>query len=142
MRPSGCPGLDVGDFTEEPIESVAFGRIAAQAAKQVIVQRVREAERAQVIEAYQHRIGEMVTGVVKRLERGSILLDLGGNAEAIVNREEVIPREIVRPGDRLRGYLREVRAEARGTSIVHKPDCARAHGEAFSPSRCRRSPKD
>ena len=84
------PGLDVGDFTEEPIESVAFGRIAAQAAKQVIVQRVREAERAQVIEAYQHRIGEMVTGVVKRLERGSILLDLGGNAEAIVNREEVI----------------------------------------------------
>ena len=110
-------GLAVGEFVEEPIPSVAFGRIAAQTAKQVIVQKVREAERAQVIEAYQHRVGEMVTGVVKRLERGSIILDLGGNAEAIVGREEVIPREIVRPGDRLRGYLREVRAEVRGPQL-------------------------
>ena len=110
-------GLEVGEFVEEPIPSVAFGRIAAQTAKQVIVQKVREAERAQVIEAYQDRVGEMVTGVVKRLERGSIILDLGGNAEAIVSREEVIPREIVRPGDRLRGYLREVRAEVRGPQL-------------------------
>ena len=109
--------LEVGEFVEEPIPSVAFGRIAAQTAKQVIVQKVREAERAQVIEAYQDRVGEMVTGVVKRLERGSIILDLGGNAEAIVSREEVIPREIVRPGDRLRGYLREVRAEVRGPQL-------------------------
>ena len=111
------PGLEIGDFVEDPIESVAFGRIAAQTAKQVIVQKVREAERAQVIEAYQHRVGEMVTGVVKRLERGSIILDLGGNAEALVSREEVIPREIVRPGDRLRGYLREVRTETRGPQL-------------------------
>ena len=111
------PGLEIGDFVEEPIESVAFGRIAAQTAKQVIVQKVREAERAQVIEAYENRVGEMVTGVVKRLERGSIILDLGGNAEAVVSREEVIPREIVRPGDRLRGYLREVRPEARGPQL-------------------------
>jgi len=111
------PGLEVGSFVEEPIESVAFGRIAAQTAKQVIVQKVREAERAQVIEAYENRVGEMVTGVVKRLERGSIILDLGGNAEAIVSREEVIPREIVRPGDRLRGYLREVRPEVRGPQL-------------------------
>ena len=111
------PELGIGDFIEEPIESVAFGRIAAQTAKQVIVQKVREAERAQVIEAYQHRIGEMVTGVVKRLERGSIILDLGGNAEAIVTRDEVIPREIVRPGDRLRGYLRDVRPETRGPQL-------------------------
>ena len=110
-------GLEVGEFVEEPIPSVAFGRIAAQTAKQVIVQKVREAERAQVIEAYQDRVGDMVTGVVKRLERGSIILDLGGNAEAIVGREEVIPREIVRPGDRLRGYLREVRAEVRGPQL-------------------------
>ena len=110
-------GLEVGEFVEEPIASVAFGRIAAQTAKQVIVQKVREAERAQVIEVYQGRIGEMVTGVVKRLERGSIILDLGGNAEAIVSREDVIPREIVRPGDRLRGYLREVRAEVRGPQL-------------------------
>ena len=111
------PELEIGDFVEDPIESVAFGRIAAQTAKQVIVQKVREAERAQVIEAYQDRVGEMVTGVVKRLERGSIILDLGGNAEAVVPREEVIPREIVRPGDRLRAYLRDVRAEARGPQL-------------------------
>ena len=111
------PELGIGDFIEEPIESVAFGRIAAQTAKQVIVQKVREAERAQVVEAYQHRIGEMVTGVVKRLERGSIILDLGGNAEAVVTRDEVIPREIVRPGDRLRGYLRDVRPETRGPQL-------------------------
>ena len=111
------PELEIGDFVEDPIESVAFGRIAAQTAKQVIVQKVREAERAQVIEAYRDRVGEMVTGVVKRLERGSIILDLGGNAEAVVVREEVIPREIVRPGDRLRAYLRDVRAEARGPQL-------------------------
>ena len=111
------PGLEIGDFVEERIESVAFGRIAAQTAKQVIVQKIREAERAQVIETYQDRIGDMVTGVVKRLERGSILLDLGGNAEAVVGREEAIPREIARPGDRLRGYLRDVRAEARGPQL-------------------------
>jgi len=111
------PELEIGDFVEDPIDSVAFGRIAAQTAKQVIVQKVREAERAQVIEAYRDRVGEMVTGVVKRLERGSIILDLGGNAEAIVPREEVIPREIVRPGDRLRAYLRDVRAEARGPQL-------------------------
>ena len=111
------PELEIGDFAEERIESVAFGRIAAQTAKQVIVQKVREAERAQVIDAYQHRVGEMVTGVVKRLERGSIILDLGGNAEASVSREEVIPREIVRPGDRLRGYLRDVRPEVRGPQL-------------------------
>ena len=111
------PGLEVGDFVEDPIESVAFGRIAAQNAKQVIVQKVREAERAQVFEAYRNRVGEMVTGIVKRLERGAIILDLGGNAEALVSREEVIPREIVRPGDRLRGLLREVRAEMRGPQL-------------------------
>ena len=111
------PGLGIGDFVEERIESVVFGRIAAQTAKQVIVQKVREAERAQVIEAYQDRIGDMVTGIVKRLERGSIILDLGGNAEAVVGREEAIPREIARPGDRLRGYLQDVRAEARGPQL-------------------------
>jgi len=111
------PEFGIGDFVEEPIESVAFGRIAAQTAKQVIVQKVREAERAQVMEAYRNRVGEMVTGVVKRLERGSIILDLGGNAEAMVSREDVIPREIVRPGDRLRGYLKDVRPEARGPQL-------------------------
>ncbi len=111
------PDVQVGDFVEESIESVGFGRIGAQTAKQVIVQKVREAERAQVVEAYQDRIGELVTGIVKRVERGNVYLDLGGNAEAIVYREEMIPREAVRPGDRLRGYLHDVRSEQRGPQL-------------------------
>jgi len=111
------PSLGHGDYIEEPMDSVDFGRIGAQTAKQVIVQKVREAERAMVVEAYKDRIGELVTGVVKRVERGNVYLDLGGNAEAIVLREEMIPREAVRPGDRLRGYLREVSAEQRGPQL-------------------------
>src|SRR5690606_7248390 len=111
------PGIEVGQYIEEQIENPDFGRIAAQAAKQVIVQRVREAERAQVVEAYQDRVGELITGVVKRVERGNIYIDLGGNAEAFVPRDRSIPREAVRAGDRLRGYLYEVRAEVRGPQL-------------------------
>ncbi|HET7845059.1 MAG TPA: transcription termination factor NusA [Xanthomonadales bacterium] len=107
----------VGDFIEQQVENAEFGRIAAQAAKQVIVQRVREAERAQVVDAFKDRVGELVTGIVKRVERGSVYVDLGGNAEAFIPREKAIPRENVRPGDRLRGYLYEVRAEARGPQL-------------------------
>ena len=109
--------IAVGEFIEEPIDSVDFGRIAAQTAKQVIIQKVREAERAQIVEQYQGRVGELVTGIVKRVDRGNITLDLGGNAEALIPRDEVIPREAIRPGDRLRGYLRQVRAEARGPQL-------------------------
>ena len=94
-----------------------FGRIAAQTAKQVIVQKVREAERAQVVEAYEDREGELVMGVVKRVDRGNVIIDLGGNAEAMISRDELIPREMVRPGDRMRGYLREVRSEIRGPQL-------------------------
>jgi N utilization substance protein A len=111
------PDIQLGEFIEEPMESVEFGRIGAQTAKQVIVQKVREAERAQVVDAYQDRIGELVTGIVKRVERGNVYLDLGGNAEAIIYREEMIPREAVRPGDRLRGYLHDVRSEPRGPQL-------------------------
>ena len=111
------PGLQHGDFIEEPIESVDFGRIGAQTAKQVIVQKVREAERAQVIEAYKDRIGDLVTGIVKRVERGNVYIDLGSNAEAIITRDDMIPREAVRPGDRLRGYLHEVIPEQRGPQL-------------------------
>jgi N utilization substance protein A len=109
--------IQVGEFVEEPIENPEFGRIAAQAAKQVIVQRVREAERAQVVDAYKDRVGELITGVVKRVERGSIYLDLGGNAEAYIPRDKAIPREAVRAGDRVRGYLHEVRPEPRGPQL-------------------------
>ncbi|HEX4480156.1 MAG TPA: transcription termination factor NusA [Rudaea sp.] len=109
--------IQVGEFVEEPIENPEFGRIAAQAAKQVIVQRVREAERAQVVDAYKDRVGELITGVVKRVERGSVYLDLGGNAEAYIPRDKAIPREAVRAGDRVRGYLHEVRPEPRGPQL-------------------------
>ena len=111
------PELQPGDYVEEQIESVEFGRIAAQTAKQVIVQKVREAERARVIEAFQGREGELVMGTVKRVERGNAYLDLGDNVEAFIPREEMIPREAVRTGDRLRGYLKEVRAETRGPQL-------------------------
>lgn len=111
------PKAEVGGNVEEPMESVSFGRIAAQTAKQVIVQKVREAERAQIVDAYLERKGQLVTGVVKRVERGSVYLDLGGNTEAMVPREEMIPREAIRPGDRLRGYLYDVRSESRGPQL-------------------------
>lgn len=111
------PEIAMGDFTEEEIDSVEFGRIAAQTAKQVIVQKVREAERERVVEAYLSRVGELVMGIVKRTERGGVYLDLGANAEAYIQRDEMIPREAVRPGDRLRGYLREVRSEPRGPQL-------------------------
>jgi len=105
------PNIEIGEFIEEPMPSVEFGRIAAQAAKQVIVQKVREAERAQVVDAYQNRAGEMVSGIVKRSERSGVIMDLGNNAEAFISREELIPREAVRPGDRIRAYLKEVRSD-------------------------------
>jgi N utilization substance protein A len=111
------PNVEIGGFIEEPIENAEFGRIAAQAAKQVIVQRVREAERAQVVEQYQDKLGTMVSGIIKRIERGHIYLDLGGNAEAIVLRERVVPRENFRAGDRIRGILYDVRTEARGPQL-------------------------
>ena len=111
------PDIQVGEYIEEPIESVGFGRIAAQTAKQVIVQKVREAERAQVVDAFLERKGELINGVVKRIDKGNILIDLGGHAEGVILREDLIPRESMRPGDRIRGYLREVRSEVRGPQI-------------------------
>jgi N utilization substance protein A len=111
------PGIEVGGFIEEPMENAEFGRIAAQTAKQVIVQRVREAERAQVVEAYKDRAGELVNGIVKRIERGNVHLDLGGNAEAFIAQRHMIQGESVRPGERLRAYLYEVREEPRGPQL-------------------------
>jgi N utilization substance protein A len=110
-------GVEVGDYIEEQIENSEFGRIAAQAAKQVIVQRVREAERNQVIDAWKDRVGELVTGIVKRVERGNVYVDLGGNAEAFIPKDKAIPRDVVRAGDRVRGYLFDVRSEPRGPQL-------------------------
>lgn len=109
--------IQPGDYIEEQVESVSFGRIAAQTAKQVIVQKVREAERAQVVEQYQARVGELLNGVVKRMERGSVILDMGNNIEAMIPREHLIPREAIRPGDRVRGYLYDVHSEPRGPQL-------------------------
>jgi N utilization substance protein A len=110
-------GAEIGDYIEEQIENPDFGRIAAQAAKQVIVQRVREAERAQVVDQWKDRVGELVTGIVKRVERGNIYVDLGGNAEAFIPKDKGIPRDVLRAGDRVRGYLFDVRTEPRGPQL-------------------------
>ena len=111
------PKAEIGGFVEVPMESVAFGRIAAQTAKQVIVQKVREAERAQVVDEYKDRVSTLASGIVKRVDRHGVYVDLGGNAEGFVPREHMIPREMVRPQDRLKALLREVRSEARGPQL-------------------------
>src|SRR5215213_9485957 len=110
-------GAVIGGFIEEPMESVAFGRIAAQQAKQVIVQKVREAERSQVVDAYKDRVGTLVSGIVKRVDRNGIFVDLGGNAEGFVPRTDMIPREIVKSQDRIKAFLKEVRSEPRGPQL-------------------------
>jgi N utilization substance protein A len=109
--------VEVGGYVEEPMESVSFGRIAAQQAKQVIVQKVREAERQQVVDAYQDRVGTLVSGVVKRVDRNGIFVDLGSNAEAFVPRTDMIPREQVKAQDRIKAFLKEVRSELRGPQL-------------------------
>ena len=104
-------------YVEVPMESVEFGRIAAQTAKQVIVQKVREAEREQVVEEYLDREGELLSGLVKRVDRNGVYIDLGGNAEGFVPREQMVPREPVRPQDRIKALLTEVRSEPRGPQL-------------------------
>jgi N utilization substance protein A len=112
------PELKVGDYAEDQIESVTFDRVTTQTAKQVIVQKIREAERALVVDAYQDQVGELVTGVVKKSSRESVILDLGNNAEAIIYRDDMLPRETFRPGDRVRGLLYEIKPEARGAQLL------------------------
>ncbi len=111
------PSLQLGDYSEEQIESVKFDRVTTQTAKQVIVQKIREAERALVIDAYQEQVGELITGVVKKASRESIILDLGNNAEAVIYRDDMLPREVFRPGDRVRGLLYVIKPEARGAQL-------------------------
>lgn len=110
------PDADVGDFIGEPLPPMDFGRIAAQSAKQVIVQKVREAERDRQYDEFKDRIGEIVNGTVKRIEYGNVIVDLG-RGEAIIRRDELIPREAFRNGDRVRAYVYDVRREQRGPQI-------------------------
>ncbi|MEL6300632.1 MAG: transcription termination factor NusA [Pseudomonadota bacterium] len=111
------PEAEVDGFVEVPIESVEFGRIAAQTAKQVIVQRVREAERQKIVEEFEHRVGEMLSGLVKRVDRNGVYVDLGGTAEGFIPRENMLPREPVRQQDRIKARLVEVRSEQRGPQL-------------------------
>lgn len=123
--------LKIGDEVEEKIESVEFGRIAAQIAKQVIVQKVREAERAQVVDAYRDRLGEIISGTVKKVTRDNVIVDLGNNAEAVLPREEMIPRETFRTGTRIRALLKDIRTENRGPQLVMSRACPEMIIELF-----------
>jgi N utilization substance protein A len=111
------PDIQIGDYVEDQIESIAFDRITTQTAKQVIVQKVREAERAQMIAEYEDRVGELVTGTVKKVNRDNVIVDLGNNAEGVIYRDDMLPRETFRPGDRVRGLLYVIRPEARGAQL-------------------------
>ena len=111
-------GLQPGDTYEIQIDNPDFGRIAAQAAKQIIVQKVREAERAQVVEQYQNRMGELISGTVKKVTRDNVIVDLGNNAEALLPKDQLIGREIMRMSDRVRAILHEIRPENRGPQLM------------------------
>jgi len=121
------PAATLGDYIAEPLPPVDFGRIAAQNAKQVIVQKVRDAERERMYDEYKDRIGEIVNGAVKRVEYGNVIVDLG-RGEGIVRRDESLPRETYRPGDRIRAYVYDVRREQRGPQIF----LSRTHPEFMS----------
>jgi len=110
--------LQPGDIYEIQVENPDFGRISAQAAKQIIVQKVREAERAQVVEQYEHRVGELIGGTVKKVTRDNVIVDLGNNAEALMPKDQLIGREIMRMGERVRAILFDVRPENRGPQLM------------------------
>ncbi len=122
---------ELGSYIREKVENVEFGRIAAQAAKQVIVQKVREAERAQVVEKYRNVLGELVNGTVKKVTREFLIIDLGEGAEAILSRNELIPGEVFRIGDRLRAVLQEEERENRGPQLALSRKCPEMVGELF-----------
>ena len=123
--------LQVGDIHEEQVENVGFGRIAAQTAKQVIVQRVRDAERAQVVEEYADRTGELLAGTVKKVTRDNVIVDLGNNAEGLLPRDQLVGRETFRVNDRVRAILTEVSPENRGPQLILSRSCSEMLIELF-----------
>lgn len=124
--------LQIGDVYREQIENIEFGRIAAQIAKQVIVQRVREAERAQVVDAYRDRIGELVSGTVKKVTREAVIVDLGNNAEGFMSRDDLVGREAFRVSDRVRAILVGIRDDVRGPQLALSRACNEMLIELFS----------
>ena len=125
------PNAQIGDSIEKEVDPASLGRIAAQTAKQVIVQKVREAERAQVVDEYADRVGELINGTVKKVTRDSIIVDLGNNAEALLPREELVGREVFRINDRVRAILQDVRPEARGPQLFLSRACPEMLIELF-----------
>lgn len=112
------PELDVGDIVAQPIEAPTFGRIGAQQARQILFQKVKAAERAKIVEEYEERVGELLTGTVRKVGREGVIIELGTGAEALIPREEMMPREILRMRDRVRTYLYGVRPEGRGPQLL------------------------
>ena len=123
--------LQPGDVHEEVVENADFGRIAAQTAKQVIVQRVRDAERAQIVDLYRDRIGELLAGIVKKVTRDNVIVDLGNNAEGLLPRGELVGRETFRINDRVRAILTEINTEARGPQLLLSRSCKEMLTELF-----------
>lgn len=126
------PALKAGDVFEEQVENIGFGRIAAQTAKQVIVQKVRDAERALVVEQYLDQVGSLISGTVKKVTRENIIVDLGNNAEAVMPREELVGREVFRINDRVRAILKEINSESRGPQLYLSRKCKEMLIELFS----------
>jgi N utilization substance protein A len=123
--------LKPGDVHVEVIDNVDFGRIAAQTAKQVIVQRVRDAERAQIVDLYRNRVGELLAGIVKKVTRDNIIVDLGNNAEGLLPRGELVGRETFRINDRVRAILSEINTESRGPQLILSRACREMLIELF-----------
>jgi len=123
--------LNIGDIIETPVPSIEFGRISAQAAKQVITQKVREAERENMVKVYESKIGTLISGQVKRVTREVIIVDLGNHAEAVMPRSVTISREIFRVSDRIRGYLKEIRRDSRGPQLIMSRACPELVRELF-----------
>jgi N utilization substance protein A len=126
------PSLKVGDIFEEQVENIGFGRIAAQTAKQVIVQKVRDAERAMIADQYRPQVGHLISGTVKKVTRDHIIVDLGNNAEGLLPRGELVGREVFRVGDRIRTILQEIRPENRGPQLLLSRACNEMLIELFT----------
>ncbi len=125
------PTVELEGFIEEPVESVEFGRIAAQTAKQVVMQKLRLAKRQRIIQEYESRIGELLMGIVKKVTRDNVIVDLGNNVEGLLRRSDMLPREIVRVGDRIRAYLQGAQTEQRGPQLVLSRTCPEMLIELF-----------
>ncbi|MGE4348973.1 MAG: transcription termination factor NusA [Candidatus Berkiella sp.] len=123
--------LAVGDIIEEKIDSIAFGRIAAQTAKQVIAQRLRAAKRDQVADEYLQKVGQLIAGTVKKVTRDFLIIELGNNAEALLKRGDMLPKEMLRIGDRVRAYLQDVKKDARGPQLIISRTCSEMLIELF-----------